>query len=59
MEDEYYLETLRSGIDTFDRNFADYLICRRREGSTVKKCTFFRDDERMKKWAACYFERRS
>ena len=58
MENESFFEAFRSGVDTFDKNFADYLIGRYQEGNTVKKCTFFRDDETMKKWATCYFERR-
>ena len=59
MEGEYYFEAFRSDIDKFDKNFADYLICRRQEGHYVKNCTFFRDDERPRKWATCHFERRS
>jgi hypothetical protein len=58
MEGEHFFEAFRSDVGTFDKNFADYLIGRRQEGSTVKRCTFFRDDEKMKKWATCDFERR-
>ena len=46
MENKSFFEAFRSDVDTFDKNFADYLIGRHQEGSTVKKCTFFRDAER-------------
>jgi hypothetical protein len=59
MERESFFEAFRSDVETFDKDFADYLIGRHQEGSTVKKCTFFRDDEKMKKWATCHFERRA
>jgi hypothetical protein len=59
MERESFFEAFRSDVDTFDKDFADYLIGRHQEGSTVKKCTFFRDGEKMKKWATCHFERRA
>ena len=59
MENKSFFEAFRSDEDSFDKNFADYLIGRYREGSTVKKCTFFRDDEKMKKWATCHFGQRS
>ena len=59
MESEYFFEAFRSDIDSFDKNFADYLIERHQQGSSVKKCTFFQDDEKLKKWATCHFEQRS
>lgn len=59
MESEYFFESFRSNADTFDKNFADYLIERQKQGIRVKKCTFSLDDERLKKWATCHFERRS
>ena len=55
MEGEYIQETFRSEVGTFDKNFADYIVCRRKEDMNVKTCTFFLDD---KKWASCLFERR-
>ena len=59
MQRKSFFEAFRSDEDTFDKNFADYLIGRYQKGSHVKKCTFFRDDEKMKKWATCHFERRA
>lgn len=58
MESEYRHEAFRSDVDTFDKNFGDYLVCRRKEDLHVKTCTFFRYDSKLKKWASCLFERR-
>jgi hypothetical protein len=58
MEGECIHEAFRSDIDTFDKKFGDYLVCRRKEDLNIKTCTFFRDDNKLKKWAACLFERR-
>ena len=57
MEGEYLHEAFRSEVGTFDKNFADYLVCRRKEDLNMKTCTFFRDDKKQKKWASCLFER--
>jgi hypothetical protein len=58
MEGEYIHEAFRSEVGTFDQNFADYLVCRRKEGLHIKTCTFFRGDNKQKKWASCLFEQR-
>ena len=58
MEGEYLQETFRSEVGTFDKNFADYLVCRRKEDLHIKTCTFFHDDNKQKKWVSCLFERR-
>ncbi|MEE9609913.1 MAG: hypothetical protein V3W19_01610 [Desulfatiglandales bacterium] len=59
VENEYTCETFRSEISKFDKNFADYLIIKGKEDWNVKNCTFFRDDNKMKKWASCLFERKT
>lgn len=59
MESENAYETFRSEISKFDKNFADYLIIKRTDQWSVKNCTFFRDDNKMKKWASCLFERKT
>ena len=58
MESDYIDEAFRSDIDTFDKNFGDYLVSRRKEDLHIKTCTFFQDDNKLKKWASCLFERR-
>lgn len=58
MESEYLHQTFRSAVGTFDKNFADYLVLRRKEDLNMKTCTFFLDDKKHKKWASCLFERR-
>ena len=56
MEFGYLLESFRSEVGTFDQNFADYLICRRKEGFHHKTCPFFLDDKKERKWASSLFE---
>jgi hypothetical protein len=56
MRKELKHETFRAGTDSFDREFADFLVSMRQDNWSVKKCTFFHDGNRMKSWAFCAFE---
>jgi len=50
-------ETFRSGMMSFERDFADFLIGNHEDHWKASKCTFFRTSDNMKSWAVCSFER--
>jgi len=49
-------ETFRSGTMGFERDFADFLISNNKDHWKAKKCTFFRDSDKLNSWAFCSFE---
>ena len=50
-------ETFRSNMTSFENDFAGYVIGNYEDHWKTRKCTFFRDDNKMKSWAYCSFER--
>lgn len=50
-------ETFRSDMMNFENDFAGYVISNREDQWKPRKCTFFRDDDKMKSWAYCSFQR--
>lgn len=57
MAEEFKRETFRAASDAFKREFGEFLMSRRWKRWRVRKCTFFRDGNRMGSWATCDFER--
>jgi len=56
MRKELKHEAFRGRPDSFNREFAEFLVSRQRDNWSVRKCTFFHDGKRMKSWAFCTFE---
>jgi hypothetical protein len=50
-------ETFRSDMMSFENDFAGYVIGNYEDHWKTRKCTFFRDGNKMKSWAYCSFER--
>jgi hypothetical protein len=47
------VETFRSGLARFEKEFGEYLMIRKRECMAPEKCTLFVDRTKGKKWATC------
>lgn len=58
METQQNYEMFRSDTGDFDRNFGEFLMLKQRVNMHVKKCTFFDQRDKKKKWSWCLFEKR-